>query len=123
LIITFMRNLPQPGVDLPQQPFRLRWLAALCALLIAVMSTVQVCHTHKLLPQPVGSQQSVPDSGPDHCPLCVAMHSAMPSTLQSAPEPVLLIQTLDSVAADAERVFRWRFQLASRPPPADPLRS
>jgi hypothetical protein len=119
-----MRELLQPGATSPQQqPLRLRWMAAICVLLIAIMSTVQVCHMHELVPQPLGSHQSLPDSGPDHCPLCVAMHSAMPTTLQSAPEPVILMHTLDSVAADSERIFKWRFQLASRPPPADFLRS
>jgi hypothetical protein len=118
-----MRNLLQPADKFPQQPFRLRWLTLLSVLLITVMSTVQVCHSHDLGPQPAGSHQSLPDSGADHCPLCVAMHSAMPSTPQTAPEPVLLIQTLDSVAANTQRIFRWRFQLASRPPPADALRS
>ena len=55
----------------------------------------------------------------DHCPLCVAMHSALPVALHVAPEPLLNIQTLDSIAMDAERIFRWRFEMASRPPPAD----
>ncbi len=113
-----MRNLLQPGAFSPQQPPRLRWLALLSILLIAVMSTVQACHTHAL-PTPAGSHSSVPapETGPDHCPLCVALHAAMPATLQDVPEPVLLLRTLDSSATDAERLFRWRFQLASRPPP------
>jgi hypothetical protein len=98
-------------------------LAVLGILLIAMMSTAQVCHWHELKQHPAGSHQNQPDLATDHCPLCAAMHSAMPATLQSAPEPVILIQTLDSSAANAERIFRWRFQLASRPPPADTLRS
>lgn len=92
-------------------------------LLIAMMSTVQACHWHELTQHPSSSHQSQSDLSTDHCPLCSVMHSAMPATLQSAPEPVLLIQALDSAAADAERIFRWRFQLASRPPPADARRS
>jgi hypothetical protein len=47
------------------------------------------------------------------------MHSAMPVPLHVVPEPMVNIQALDSVAADAERIFRWRFEMASRPPPAD----
>jgi hypothetical protein len=47
------------------------------------------------------------------------MHSALPVSLHVAPEPMLQIQTLDSVAADAQRIFRWRFKMASRPPPAN----
>ena len=116
-----VHNLLQSGGTAPQQPTRMRLLALLSILLVAIMSTVQVCHTHDLLPQSKGSHSSLPtpQSSPDHCPLCVAMHSALPATLQDVPEPVLLIHVLDSTAADAERIFRWRFQLASRPPPAD----
>jgi hypothetical protein len=47
------------------------------------------------------------------------MHSALPVALHVAPEPLLNIQTLDSIAMDAERIFRWRFEMASRPPPVD----
>ena len=91
-----------------------------CVLLVAVMSTVQVCHTHTLS---TASSHQGTNTAPDHCPLCVAMHSALPATLQAAPEPVLHMQALDSAAADAERLFRWRFQLASRPPPVDCARA
>lgn len=116
-----MRSLLQPGSISAQPSLRLRWLTTLGILLLTVMSTVQACHTHDLVPQAAGSHQGIP--GPDHCPLCVAMHSALPATLQSAPEPVLHVQELDSVAADAERIFRWRFELACRPPPVDATRA
>jgi hypothetical protein len=46
------------------------------------------------------------------------MHSALAVPQHFAPEPALSIQRLDSVAAEAERLFRWRFEMASRPPPA-----
>jgi len=93
-----------------------RLLALLCLLLVVVMSTVQVCHVH-VSGAGQGSQQR--DVTPeDHCPLCVAMHSAMPADIQVAPEPMLTVRALESVAADAERIFRWRFEMASRPPPA-----
>lgn len=99
-------------------PLWQRWLTILaCVLLVAVMSTVQVCHTHHLIPQPTGSHQNLPSS--DHCPLCIAMHSAMPASLHIGPEPVIQAQRLDSVAADADRPFRWHFQMACRPPPSD----
>lgn len=116
-----MRNLLQPGLFSSQKPLWLRWITVLCILLIAVMATAQVCHSHDPSAQQAGSHRSAP--GPDTCPLCVAMHSALPATLQATPEPFLHLQTLDSTAADAERLFRWRFQLASRPPPADATRA
>ncbi len=118
-----MHSLFKPGPAAPHQPLWLSLSVLLCVLLIAVMSTAQVCHSHDLLTPSAGQHQGPnqgTDTTPDHCPLCVAMHSALPATLQTAPEPVLHMQALDSTAADAARLFRWRFQLASRPPPADP---
>ena len=95
-----------------------RLLATSCLLLIAVMSTVQVCHVHASQHARQGSQQHGDPVPEDHCPLCVAMHSAVPADIQVAPEPLLTVRALESAAADAERIFRWRFELASRPPPA-----
>jgi hypothetical protein len=114
-----MHSLLQPGRHSSQKPLWLRWVTVFCIVLIAVMTTVQVCHTHTPALQEQGTHQGTP--APDHCPLCMAMHSAMPVTPQAAPEPVLHMQALDSTAADAERLFRWRFQLASRPPPVNTL--
>jgi hypothetical protein len=114
-----MRSLFQRGRNDQQWPLWLRLIAIACVLVVCVMSIVQVCHTH---PEFSLSKQNSHNNGPvpeDHCPLCVAMHSALPVALHITPEPMLYIQTLDSVAADAERIFRWRFELASRPPPAD----
>ena len=102
-------------------PVWLRLLACVCLLLVILMSTAQVCHTHGVATARQGSGQHIPASnnpGPeDHCPLCVAMHSALPTGIHVAPEPMMLVRALDSVAADAERKFRWRFEMASRPPP------
>ena len=104
------------------RPLSLRLLAILCLLLVAVMSTVQVCHVHDAgaaVKQGTqrGSHGSSDPATEDHCPLCVAMHSARPADIQVAPEPVIAVRALESVAADAERMFRWRFEMASRPPP------
>lgn len=109
-----MRAQAQCGTG--ARPAWLRLLALLCLLLIMVMSTVQVCHVHTFAGARQGSQQGDPGSE-DHCPLCVAMHSALPTDIQVAPEPMLMVRALESVAADAERIFRWRFEMASRPPP------
>ena len=101
-----------------RRPSWLRLLAILCVLVVCIMSTVLACHTHadfSALKQ--NSQHSNPATD-DHCPLCVAMHSALPVSLHVTPEPMLQIQALSSVAADAQRIFRWRFEMASRPPPS-----
>lgn len=111
-----MQTLLQRG-NTGRKPTWLRLMAFLCVLMVCVMSTVQVSHNHPEF----ASKQSPNHNGPapdDHCPLCVAMHSALPVSMH-APEPILQIHTLDTVAADAQRIFRWRFEMASRPPPAD----
>ncbi len=106
-----------PNADPSGRPVWLRLLAALCLMLVVVLSTAQVCHTHTQTAVKQRSSQN--DSSPeDHCPLCVAMHSALPTDIHVAPEVLTSVGTLDSVAADAERMFRWRFEMASRPPPA-----
>jgi hypothetical protein len=86
-----------------------------------MMSTVLACHTHGEFSLKQNSQQHNSPATDDHCPLCVAMHSALPVSLHVTPEPMLQIQALDSVAADARRIFRWRFEMASRPPPLSAL--
>jgi hypothetical protein len=102
-----------------QRPMWLRVLALVCVLVVTIMSTAQVAHTHAefsaLKQQNSNHNSPAPD---DHCPLCVAMHSALAAPQQFAPEPTLSMQRLDSVASEAERIFRWRFEMASRPPPA-----
>lgn len=115
-----MQTIFQPGGSERQRPTWLRLIAILCVLVVSIMSTVLACHTHaefSALKQ--NSQQHNGPTPDDHCPLCVAMHSALPVSLHVTPEPMLQIQALDSVAADAQRTFRWRFEMASRPPPAN----
>jgi hypothetical protein len=112
-----MQTFLQPGQS-DRRPTWLRLMALLCVLMVCVMSTIQVAHNHT---ESAPLKQSQNHNGPvpdDHCPLCVAMHSALPVSMH-APEPILQIHALDSVAANAERIFRWRFEMASRPPPAD----
>src|SRR5260221_1776937 len=118
-----MQIFLQRGQSSQQRPMWLRLIAILCVLVVCVISTAQVCHTHdgfSSLKQNSNNNGPAPD---DHCPLCVAMHSSLPVALHVAPEPTLQIQALDSAAADAERIFRWRFEMASRPPPADQNRA
>lgn len=115
-----MQPLPQRGKT-HQRPIWLRLMVLLCILMVCVMGAVQVAHTHAssaLLKKGSNHNGSVTD---DHCPLCVVMLSDVPVWMD-VPEPILQIHALDTVAADAERIFRWRFEMASRPPPvaADP---
>ena len=113
-----MKQIAQLGLR-DHRPTWLRVLALVCIMVVCIMSTAQVAHTHAefsaLKQQNPHHNTPSPD---DHCPLCVAMHSALAAPQQFAPEPTLSIQRLDSVAAEAERLFRWRFEMASRPPPS-----
>ena len=114
-----MRNLLQRSsnrsLQQPRHPW-MRWIALACVLLVCVMGTAQVCHSHfDAAPKHNSQQNQTPE---DHCPLCVAMHSALPATLHVAPEPMLQLQHLDAAAADAEREHLWNLKTASRPPPA-----
>lgn len=112
-----MRTLTQLGLR-EHRPLWLQVLALVCVLVVCAMSTAQVSHTHAefsaMKQQGSNHNSPAPD---DHCPLCVAMHSALAAPKHFTPEPTIAVQRLDSVAAEAERIFRWRFVLASRPPP------
>jgi hypothetical protein len=113
-----MQNLLQSVNSGRQAPKWFRRVALVCVMLVCVMSTVQAFHTHEdstFTKQDSHHNRPAPE---DNCPLCVAMHSALPVALHVAPEPMILVQALDSIAMDAERIFRWRFEMASRPPPA-----
>ncbi|RXH58840.1 hypothetical protein GRAN_2150 [Granulicella sibirica] len=121
----------------------LRWMAVFCMALIGVASTAQVCHSHdedaritvalSAQTQSVSAQASVqtglPDNGDQHsapdsavrCPLCVAMHAALP-VLTSLPQVALMRVARPVAPVDSmERTFSWRFEMASRPPPATAL--
>lgn len=112
-----MRMISKLGVQ-DRRPLWLQVLALVCVVAVCLMSTAQLAHTHaEFSAMKQGSHQNGP-SPDDHCPLCVAMHSVLAPPDHYAPEPTLSIHRLDSVAAEAVRQFRWRFEMASRPPPA-----
>ena len=90
-----------------RSPWVLRATTLLCVLLLALVTVVQVAHVH---PASVD---------PDHCPLCVVMHSAAPvaavaavivSASGSAPMPVPVLNTV---------VRPWHCNLFNRPPPTE----
>jgi hypothetical protein len=113
-----MQSYLQRGKNSQQPVGWMRMIAALCILMIAFMSAAQACHTHaetSSLRQSSHHNQPPPE---DHCPVCMAMHSALPATLHLAPAPTLEIEPLSAVASDTLRSFSWRFEMASRGPPA-----
>jgi hypothetical protein len=113
-----MQSYLQRGKNSQQPVVWMRMIAALCILMITFMSAAQACHTHaetSSLKQTPHHNQAPQE---DHCPVCMAMHSALPAALHLAPAPTLEIEPLSTVASDTLRTFRWRFEMASRGPPA-----
>jgi hypothetical protein len=114
-----MQKRFQLGQTARQQPVWLRLIAMMCLALICVASTAQVCHSHmEVARSSKDSRNTVP--APDHCPLCVAMHSALPTSANTAPEPVIEIQMVLFKAVELQRLRSWSFDLFSRPPPVMP---
>ena len=112
-----MQTLFQSGKSEQQRSTWLRMLAMMCLLLLCVVSTAQVCHVHGELGLKGQDSRDSRQSVPDHCPLCVAMHSALPATAHTDAEPVLQVQAVLLKTVEVERVERQTYELFSRPPP------
>ena len=71
-----------------------------------MLAVVQVAHMHSL------------DTDADHCPLCIAMHSAAPVAVIAA--VVILIRSEPLLRFyEARAIVRhWHPKLFTRPPPA-----
>ena len=101
----------------------MRLFALACLLLVSVASSAQVTHIHgQWLPEHAQKLGAPADAtqlpgGEEHCPLCMAMHSALPVAQRAA--PVQLVVTESRVATSSDRApdVLWHFALFSRPPP------
>ena len=121
-----------------RQPLWLRVVAFFAMALIGAASTAQLCHSHDdtlpvksfaMAKSAVGiANEASKDSGPTksdqdrdgsavRCPLCVAMHSALPVTGHLPQVALLALVAVVPAAGDRGRRFSWRFEMASRPPP------
>jgi hypothetical protein len=106
-----------------QTPRRLRLSALVCMLLLLVASTAQVAHHHAdRLPLARSGQQKSPPAPQQKdtenlCPLCIAMHSAMPAALHVSVVPVGMQHEIRPVPAVSRYASLWRFELFGRPPP------
>jgi hypothetical protein len=100
----------------------LRAVALLCVLLAAVVGTAQAAHIHgEWLPSNTAHFSLASDGsqgqGEEHCPLCAAMHSALPASMQAVPEPACEVaQGFAAFVSAAPHKF-WIFAMFSRPPP------
>jgi hypothetical protein len=106
------------------RPMWLRVAALLCVLLVGVAGIAQAAHIHgEWLPNSatqVAAHASLsPAMGEDACPLCVAMHSALPVTGFAALLIALLLEcNLLLVSTHKPRTV-WYFAAFSRPPPTN----
>jgi hypothetical protein len=113
----------QRGATDPTHPFWLRGLAFACLLLVTVAASAQVTHIHgQWLPHQKAQVGAPADAsqlpgGEERCPLCVAMHSAMPATLSVQPMQMVLVACLLSVVEEHGHDAHWHFAMFSRPPP------
>ncbi len=102
----------------------LRMLALACVLLVGVASSVQAVHIHgQLLPESAAKAMAPADAsqlpgGEEHCPLCIAMHSAMPAVASVVPLHAMLLEFRSVQAVDHAPDAAWHFALFSRPPPS-----
>ena len=106
-------------------PLWMRWVAAVCLVVFSAVATAQAVHVHgDWLPhnkaQLQAPAQTTQAGGEEHCPLCIALHSVLPGSVQTPPAPPEL-----SVAVPGERASRrpeapWPFANFSRPPPMRP---
>ena len=80
--------------------------ALLCLALLALLTLIQVAHVHAV------------DSDPDHCALCIAMHSAAPVEVVAAVVVLVWVESTALVFQPRPFIRYWRPKLFTRPPPA-----
>ncbi len=101
----------------------LRMLALACVLLVSVASSVQAVHIHgQWLPESAAKAATPADAsqipgGEEHCPLCIAMHSALPVSANVEAVRMEPVQFRSVQAVDHAPDAAWHFALFSRPPP------
>ncbi len=105
------------------RPTWLRVAAMLCVLLVGVAGIAQAAHIHgEWLPssaiQAAAHTALSPAVGEDACPLCVAMHSALPVTGFAALLVALLLECNLLLVSTHKPQALWYFAAFSRPPPS-----
>lgn len=104
------------------RPLWLRVAALFCVLLVSVAGVAQAAHLHgKWLPdssaQAAAHSAQSAAAGEEGCPLCVAMHSALPMAALGALVVALLLAINLLLASTQRPRAPWNFAAFSRPPP------
>ena len=81
-------------------------ITVLCLVLLALLTVVQVAHMHPL------------ESDADHCPLCIAMHTAVPVAVVAAVIVLVQIESSAPVFEPRTLIRHWHPKFITRPPPA-----
>jgi hypothetical protein len=81
-------------------------VAFVCLALLALLTVVQVAHIHPL------------NSDADHCPVCIAMHSAAPVAALATAIVLVRIGNPAPVVEARAVIRHWHPKLFTRPPPA-----
>ena len=101
----------------------LRVAALLCVLVVGIAGVAQAAHIHgELLPssavRAAAHTALSPAMGEDACPLCVAMHSALPVAGFAAVMVALLLECNLLLGSTHKPRILWYFAAFSRPPPS-----
>ena len=98
-------------------------MAFACLLLVTAVSSAQVSHIHgQWLPHQQAQVGAAADAsqlpgGEERCPLCVAMHSALPTVLSLQPVQLVLVVCRLATVTERTNEAQWHFAMFSRPPP------
>ncbi len=118
-----MTQRPKRGAGDRPHSLWTRLLAVFCLVLVTAVGAAQAVHIHgAVLPENTVKAAAPADAsqpnGPEHCPLCVTMHSALPVTLRVEPALMGVIECKTPVEAEEAADSHWHYAMFSRPPPA-----
>lgn len=100
-----------PGLETPYRserrarPGAYATLLLVCLALLAILTVAQVAHVHANA------------SDADHCPLCIALHTAVPVVAGVAAIVLVRVETAAPLVELRAVTRYWHPQLFTRPPP------
>ena len=117
-----MNGLRQREQSGALRPLWLRVAALLCVMLVGVAGVAQAAHIHgdwlpKAAAQATAHTALSDGIAEDSCPLCMAMHSALPVAGFAAGLVALLLEAGIFALRSRKPRRTWYFAAFSRPPP------
>lgn len=97
---TWMRS------DRNARPRAFAFVVLLCVALLALLAVIQVAHIHSI------------STDADHCPLCIALHTAAPVAATAAAVGLIHIECVATIKAVRPAATICDEQLFIRPPPS-----